>query len=319
MDPLGVGAALAAAAIWALVIFLYKRHMESLDAAAVNFSRLLYVAVLLASTALFIEPAPGLWAAVVSGVVTLFVGDSLYFYAIHKVGGSVAAPLAYTYIVMAQYFALLLGEEVSQWLFLSSILAVAGVSLLAGGGGARLSPLGLAAAAAALLWSLGMMAVKLAVLGSANPLAVAYLRTASACAALGLYLAAKRRLKVVKSPPPLCNGLPHGPSRRVSPIRLRSRENRPGAYDHTSIRFLPNNATLRKSHRRRELDAQTDGRRRGDLRRSPHGGRVNTQRYPTLACTHVHRKTPTCPAFAYLGGAGRRNGPNLEGRLSRGG
>jgi DME family drug/metabolite transporter len=200
MDPLGVGAALAAAAIWALVIFLYKRHMESLDAAAVNFSRLLYVAVLLAPTALFIEPAPGLWAAVVSGVVTLFVGDSLYFYAIHKVGGSVAAPLAYTYIVMAQYFALLLGEEVSQWLFLSSILVVAGVSLLAGGGGARLSPLGLAAAAAALLWSLGMTAVKLAVLGSVNPLAVAYLRAASACAALGLYLAAKRRLKVVKSP-----------------------------------------------------------------------------------------------------------------------
>lgn len=201
MDPLGVGAALAAAAIWALVIFLYKRHMESLDAAAVNFSRLLYVAVLLAPMALFIEPAPGLWAAVVSGVVTLFVGDSLYFYAIHKVGGSVAAPLAYTYIVMAQYFALLLGEEVSQWLILSSLLAVAGVSLLAGGGGARLSPLGLAAAAAAaLLWSLGMTAVKLAVLGNVNPLAVAYLRATSACAALGLYLAAKRRLRVVKSP-----------------------------------------------------------------------------------------------------------------------
>ncbi len=181
MDPLGVGAALAAAAIWALVIFLYKRHMENLDAVAVNFSRLLYVAVLLAPTALFIEPAPGLWAAVVSGVVTLFVGDSLYFYAIHKVGGSVAAPIAYTYIVMAQYFALLLGEEVSQWLILSSLLAVAGVSLLVGGGDARLSPLGLAAAAAAaLLWSLGMTAVKLAVLGNVNPLAVAYLRAASA-------------------------------------------------------------------------------------------------------------------------------------------
>jgi DME family drug/metabolite transporter len=180
MDPLGVGAALAAAAIWALVIFFYKRHMEGLDAAAVNFSRLMYVTALLAPAMLFIEPAPGLWAAVVSGVVTLFMGDSLYFYAIHKVGGSVAAPIAYTYIVMAQYFALLLGEEVSQWLFLSSILA--------------------AAAAAALLWSLGMTAVKLAVLGNVNPLAVAYLRAASACVALGLYLAAKRRLKVVKSP-----------------------------------------------------------------------------------------------------------------------
>jgi DME family drug/metabolite transporter len=200
MDPLGVGAALAATAIWALVIFLYKRHMESLDAAAVNFSRLMYVTVLLAPAALFIEPVPGLWAAVVSGVVTLFVGDSLYFYAIHKVGGSVAAPLAYTYIVMAQYFALLLGEEVSQWLILSSLLTVAGVSLLAGGGDTRLSPLGLAVAAATLLWSLGMTAVKLAVLGNVNPLAVAYLRAASACAALGLYLAAKRRLKVVKSP-----------------------------------------------------------------------------------------------------------------------
>ena len=170
MDPLGIGAALAAAAIWALVIFLYKRHMEGLDAAAVNFSRLMYVTTLLAPAMLFIEPAPGLWAAVVSGVVTLFMGDSLYFYAIHKVGGSVAAPIAYTYIVMAQYFALLLGEEVSQWLFLSSILAVAGVSLLAGGGGAWLNPLGLAATVAtALLWSLGMTTVKLAVLGNVNP------------------------------------------------------------------------------------------------------------------------------------------------------
>lgn len=178
MDILGVGAALAAAAIWALVIFLYKRHMESLDVAAVNFSRLTYVTALLAPVALFIKPAPGLWAAVVSGVVTLFVGDSLYFYAIHKVGGSVAAPVAYTYIVMAQYFALLLGEEVSQWLILSSLLAAAGVSLLAGGGDVRLSLLGLAAAAAALLWSLGMTAVKLAVLGSVNPLTVAYLRAA---------------------------------------------------------------------------------------------------------------------------------------------
>jgi len=201
MDPLGVGAALVAAAIWALVIFLYKRHMESLDATAVNFSRLIYVTALLAPTALLIKPTPGLWAAVVSGVVTLFIGDSLYFYAIHKVGGSVAAPLAYMYIVMAQYFALLLGEEVSRWLILSSLLAVAGVTLLASGGGVRLSPAGLAAAAAAaLLWSLGMTAVKLAVLGSVNPLAVAYLRASSACAALGLYLAAKRRLKVVKSP-----------------------------------------------------------------------------------------------------------------------
>lgn len=99
MDLLGVGAALAAAAIWALVIFLYKRHMESLDAAAVNFSRLLYVAVLLAPAALLVEPAPGLWAAVVSGVVTLLVGDSLYFYAIHKVGGSVAAPTTATFLI----------------------------------------------------------------------------------------------------------------------------------------------------------------------------------------------------------------------------
>jgi len=201
MDLIGVAAALTAATIWALVIFLYKKHMRTLDATAVNFSRLLYVTALMAPATLLAEPVPGLWAAVASGLITLVVGDSLYFYAIHKVGGSVAAPIVYTYVIIAQYFALLLGEEVSHRLFLSSLLVVLGAALLARGGEARLNPLGIsAAAAAAVMWSLGMTAVKLATMGNVHPVVVAYLRAASACVVLGLYLAAKRRLKAVKSP-----------------------------------------------------------------------------------------------------------------------
>jgi len=201
MSLIGVGAALTAATIWALVIFLYKKHMERLDATAVNFSRLLYVTLLMAPVAAFIQPVSGLWAAAASGLITLVAGDSFYFYAIHKVGGSVAAPLAYIYVVIAQYFALLLGENVSQWLVLSSLLVVLGVAFLARGGEARLSPLGIAAAiAAAVMWSLGMTAVKLATMGSVHPVVIAYLRAASACVALGLYLATKRQLRVVKSP-----------------------------------------------------------------------------------------------------------------------
>ncbi len=201
MSIVGVGAAFVAAAIWALVIFIYKKHMESLDATAVNFSRLMYVTLLMAPVVLFAGPAPGLWAAVASGLVTLVVGDSLYFYAIHKVGGSVAAPLAYTYVVLAQYFAFLLGEGVSQWLVLSSLLVVVGVALLARGGEINLNPLGLAAAVAtAVMWSLGMTAVKIAAVGNVHPAVIAYLRASSACAVLGIYLAAKRRLRVVRSP-----------------------------------------------------------------------------------------------------------------------
>jgi EamA-like transporter family. len=175
--------------------------VERLDATAVNFSRVMYVSVLMAPVVLFAEPAPGLWATVVSGLITLVAGDSLYFYAIHKVGGSVAAPLAYTYVVLTQYFALLLGEEVSQWLILSSLLMVVGVTLLARGGEINLNPLGLAAAAAtAVMWSLGMTAVKIAAVGNVHPVVIAYLRAASACLAMGLYLVAKRRLRVVRSP-----------------------------------------------------------------------------------------------------------------------
>jgi len=201
MDLIGVAAALTAATIWALVIFLYKKHMRTLGATAVNFSRLLYVTALMAPATLLAEPVPGLWAAVASGLITLVVGDSLYFYAIHKVGGSVAAPLAYTYVVLAQYFAFLLGEGVSQWLVLSSLLVVVGVALLARGGEMNLDPLGLAAAVVtAVMWSLGMTAVKIAAVGNVHPAVIAYFRASSACAVLGIYLAAKRRLRVVRSP-----------------------------------------------------------------------------------------------------------------------
>lgn len=196
----GAAAALAAATIWGLVIFLYKRHMESLDPVAVNFSRLFYVSAILSPVLATVESASGLWAAVASGLITLVLGDSLYFYAIHKVGGSVAAPLAYTYVVMAQYFAYVLGEEVTYWLVASSLLVVLGVGLLSRGGEVRLSPLGLAAAiGAALLWSLGITAIKLATLGGVHPVAVAYLRALSAAAVLGAYLAVRRKIRLVKS------------------------------------------------------------------------------------------------------------------------
>ncbi|MEZ0319767.1 MAG: DMT family transporter [Pyrobaculum sp.] len=201
MNPLGVAAALAAATIWALVIFLYKKHMESLGALVVNFSRLFYVAVFMWPVAFMATPSAGLTAAVASGLLTLVVGDSLYFYAIHKVGGSIAAPLVYSYVVIAQYFAFALGEAVSPFLVVSSVLVVAGVSLLARGGGpARVDALGVfAALAAALMWSLGMTAIKVASIGGVHPAVIAYVRALSALAALGVYLYARRRVVLVKS------------------------------------------------------------------------------------------------------------------------
>jgi len=196
----GVAAAAAAAVIWGLVIFLYKKEMESRDPLVVNFSRLLYTSLLASPALALATPTPGLLAAAASGVVTLVVGDTLYFYAIHKVGGSVAAPIAYTYVVITQYFAYLLGESVTAWLAASSILVVVGVALLTKGGPKALDPLGLAAAAgAALTWSLGITAIKLATVGGVHPAAVAYIRALSAAALLGIYLAATKRLAVVKS------------------------------------------------------------------------------------------------------------------------
>nr|WP_287069593.1 DMT family transporter [Pyrobaculum sp.] len=197
----GLFSAIIAATIWALVIFLYKKYMESHGALVVNFSRLFYVSTLMSPVLILITPSQGLWAAAFSGIITLLVGDSLYFYAIHKVGGSIAAPLTYTYIIIAQYFSLLLGEQVTPLLIVSSLLIVLGVSLLTRGGEAKLSAAGVGAALlAALMWSLGMTAIKLAALQGVSPIIIAYIRALSAGLLLGLYLWAKGRLKVVKSP-----------------------------------------------------------------------------------------------------------------------
>lgn len=197
---LGIAAALSAAAIWAVVIFLYKRYMAEVDPISVNFSRVAYVSLAMWPVLAVTEPTSALLAAVASGVVTLVAGDSLYLYAISRVGGSVAAPLAYTYIVATQYLALALGEVVTPTLLASAVLVVLGVALLSRGGEARLDTAGLAAAVGtAACWALGVTAIKVASMGGMPPLAVAYVRALSAAAALGAY-GLWKKVRFVKSP-----------------------------------------------------------------------------------------------------------------------
>ncbi|MFN3804495.1 MAG: EamA family transporter [Pyrobaculum sp.] len=197
---LGIAAAFTAAVIWALVIFLYKKHMAAASPLSVNFSRVVYVSLIMWPVLTTTELTPALLAAVLSGVVTLVVGDSMYLYAISKVGGSVAAPVAYTYIVATQYFALALGEGVTTSLLASAVLVVLGVALLSQGEERQLSPLGLAAAVgAAASWSLGVTAIKIATLGGVPPLAVAYVRALSAALTLGIYRIFKK-VEIIKSP-----------------------------------------------------------------------------------------------------------------------
>jgi len=201
MRTAGIAAALAAAAIWALVVFVYKRHLSNADVLAVNFSRLLYASALTSPSLALAGPAAWLPAAAASGLLALAAGDTLFLFAVRRAGASVAAPLAYAYVVVSQHLAAAFGERTPLQLLASSLLLVAGVALLARGGGSRRDAAGVAAAlCASLLWALGMAAFKLAALEMSSPLAVAHVRALAACAALGACMAVEKRLVVVKSP-----------------------------------------------------------------------------------------------------------------------
>ncbi|MEM4035867.1 MAG: DMT family transporter [Fervidicoccaceae archaeon] len=191
--PAGLLAAPLAATIWALIVFPYRSYMRGSGPLALNARRLLYAAVLSSpAAALKLEPSRDLLFAAASGLFGLWIGDTLYFGAIRRSGPSVAAPVAYTYIVLSQFAASLLGERLRPEVVTASLIAFAGVVVVSSGEG-RAGAAGIAyALGAALSWVASVSCIKLAS-ESVDFFSIAYARVAAAALAAWIQLTARGR------------------------------------------------------------------------------------------------------------------------------
>lgn len=189
--------ALAAALIWSVSPVYYGVFVRKFDFLTLNLLRTSTSAAVLVVPALYFGLGGGLSYAVVSGVVTLTVGDTLFLLSLREVGASVATPVVYVYVLFVQLTAGTVGETVPLVNFVSAGLIVAGVFLFSRGGKGRLRLKGMVLALlAGLAWTAGQDLVALALNVGAHVVAVTFTRDFSAAVALGLavIVTGRRRL-----------------------------------------------------------------------------------------------------------------------------
>ena len=183
--------ALAAATIWSFSPIYYRGFLQKFELLNLNFVRMSM------SSAVLLFPAlawgsgfgAGIGYAVISGVVTLGTGDTLFLLAIRETGASVATPVVYIYVLMIQVVGVALGQAVPYANFLAALMVLAGVLVLSRGGGGKPRGRGVAfALAGAVAWTLGQEMIQLATASGGSVLSVTFVRNATAAVALGAAL-----------------------------------------------------------------------------------------------------------------------------------
>jgi EamA-like transporter family. len=175
------------AMIWAIAPILYKDFLIENTVLKVNLYRMFFASLALLFPFIVLGYNEGIFYGILSGILTLVIGDSFYLLAIKKIGASIAAPVAYTYVFFSQFAATFLGEEINYKYFLSATLILIGIFVLSRGGKFKLRLLGVIfALGASLSWTLGQSMIKLATIYNMNPISIAFSRTFSACLALAL-------------------------------------------------------------------------------------------------------------------------------------
>ena len=197
--------ALAAALIWTFSPIYYGGFLKRFDFLTLNFARNSMATAVLAGPALYFGLGAGTGYALLSGAITLAVGDSLFLLSIRETGASVATPVVYTYVLMVQLTASAVGVAVPASNLAAALMVVAGVFVLSRGGGGRPRRRGIGlAVAAALVWTVGQDLIQVATTAGGAPVSIAFARSLAATAALGCAVAATGRLK----------GWPRGLARR---------------------------------------------------------------------------------------------------------
>ena len=181
--------ALIAALIWAFSPIYYRVYLKKFDMLTLNFIRTSLGASVLLIPAFYFGFQQGAALAILSGVVTLAVGDSLFLIAIREVGASVATPVTYTYVLLIQLTAFSVGESVVLTNIVSAALIILGVFLLSRGGGQVPRVKGIVIAlGASVIWTVGQDLLKLSSSAGLQFVSLAFVRDGSAAIALGLTL-----------------------------------------------------------------------------------------------------------------------------------
>jgi DME family drug/metabolite transporter len=185
--------ALASSAIWAFCPIYYRDYFVRYDTPTINLLRLCYGGLAMLVPFLLIGSVQGLPYAVASGAIVLVAGDTCYFYAVRFAGASIAAPVAYTDVLLTQFSAVFVGEPLRPTFLVSSCLIIVGIYILSWGD--RMAPRfkGVAfALLASVLWTLGQTVLKVATVGGSNPLSITFLRIGGAVVVLGAICAIRR-------------------------------------------------------------------------------------------------------------------------------
>jgi drug/metabolite transporter, DME family len=183
--------ALAAALIWAFSPIYYRGFLGRFELLNLNFLRTgLSAAVLLVPALVFGSGfGAGIGYALLSGLVTLGMGDTMFLLAIRETGASVAAPVVYTYVLMVQFVGVALGQVIPYANIAAALMVVAGVFILSRGGEGKPRAKGVAfALTGALLWTAGQEMIQLATNAGGDVLTVTFVRNAAAATALGIAL-----------------------------------------------------------------------------------------------------------------------------------
>ncbi len=180
--------ALVAALIWAFSPIYYRGFLGRFDFLSFNFLRTSMSAAVLFLPAALLGSGfgAGLSYGVLSGLVTLGIGDSMFLLSIRETGASVAAPVVYIYVLMIQLVGVALGQAVPYGNFVAASMVIAGVFMLSRGGGGRPRAKGITfAIAAAVAWTAGQELIQLATSAGGDVVVVTFTRNASAAVALG--------------------------------------------------------------------------------------------------------------------------------------
>ncbi len=178
--------ALIAALIWAFSPIYYRGFLNRFDFLGFNLLRTSSAALALAIPAVYFWGTAGMGYAAASGVITLACGDSLFLLAIRETGASVAAPVAYTYVLMVQLAGAALGQTVPYANFIAAAMVVVGVYILSKGGGGKPRGRGIALAViGGVLWTFGQEFIQFATNAGGGFVVVTFARDAAAAIALG--------------------------------------------------------------------------------------------------------------------------------------
>lgn len=177
--------ALGSAIIWAISPIFYRDYFKDekriLNILKINFLRLTSASSALAIPFFIFGFNEGIIYAALSGAITLALGDTLYFLSIKKIGASIAAPVAYTYVFFIQISSLFVGEEIKLSYFISSILIIFGIFLLSGAESYKLRISGIALSLlTAVIWTIGQTFIKLATIQGMHPISITFTRTFTA-------------------------------------------------------------------------------------------------------------------------------------------